>query len=241
MENTAEVLRIRVGDLASPPFISPFKITAVSVEGYYDQFALRMPAVVLDPGADPHNEKILTVWQLQTRMAREPELAQRLNKFGIDEPLERISKAQEAGLTPRQFEVLQLAVAGLSKRRIAQILGKSENTIRNQSGAAFKRLGVENRFQAFLEGVKRGLISVYKTALLVEKECQTDRIKVKKLTGRQREVLLERGLGLSKEETAKVLGISISTVKNLTAKIRRKLGVENDLQGVVLLLAEPQE
>jgi DNA-binding NarL/FixJ family response regulator len=58
-------------------------------------------------------------------------------------------------LTPRQQEVLDLVVQGKSNRDIAQELGLSENTVRVHLAGIFKVLGVSNRVEAVLVGLRR--------------------------------------------------------------------------------------
>jgi len=61
------------------------------------------------------------------------------------------AKEQEllrAGLTPRQIEVLDLLVQGLSNKAIAARLGLSEATIKSHVAASLKALNVRNRTQA---------------------------------------------------------------------------------------------
>ncbi|MGV8933747.1 MAG: response regulator transcription factor [Gallionellaceae bacterium] len=60
------------------------------------------------------------------------------------------------GLTPRQYEVLQMLLQGKSNKEIAQALILSTITVKAHIGAIFKTLRVDNRAQAIraVEGVK---------------------------------------------------------------------------------------
>ena len=52
------------------------------------------------------------------------------------------------GLTPKQFEVLQIMVQGKSNKEIAHDFNLSEATVKAHIGAIFKALKVSNRLQA---------------------------------------------------------------------------------------------
>lgn len=54
----------------------------------------------------------------------------------------------EAKLTARQKEVLDLLAAGKSNKQIAWALGISEGTVKVHVNAAFRALGVHNRVNA---------------------------------------------------------------------------------------------
>lgn len=55
-----------------------------------------------------------------------------------------------AGLTPRQNEVLQLLLRGLSNKLIARELGLSVDTVKDHVAAVLRALGVSSRTQAVL-------------------------------------------------------------------------------------------
>jgi DNA-binding NarL/FixJ family response regulator len=58
------------------------------------------------------------------------------------------SSFNEADLTARQKEVLNLLAAGKSNKQIALALGISEGTVKVHVNAAFRALGVHNRVNA---------------------------------------------------------------------------------------------
>lgn len=62
-------------------------------------------------------------------------------------------------LTEREREILQLLVEGCDNRMIAARLHLSEKTIGNRMSEIFQKLGVNNRTQAALVAVQRGLIA----------------------------------------------------------------------------------
>jgi pimeloyl-ACP methyl ester carboxylesterase/DNA-binding CsgD family transcriptional regulator len=60
---------------------------------------------------------------------------------------------REARLTPAETAILGLVVEGLDNRTIAERLGKSEKTVRNQLSGIFGKLGVNSRSQAILKAL----------------------------------------------------------------------------------------
>ena len=61
------------------------------------------------------------------------------------------------GLTAREVEVLQLVAQGRSNREIAAELYIAEKTARNHIERVYSKLGVNNRTQASLAAIDRGL------------------------------------------------------------------------------------
>jgi DNA-binding NarL/FixJ family response regulator len=57
-------------------------------------------------------------------------------------------------LTPRQQEVLELMTQGKSNRDIAQSMGLSEHTVKAHLAVIFRALGVSNRVEATLVGLR---------------------------------------------------------------------------------------
>jgi DNA-binding NarL/FixJ family response regulator len=57
-------------------------------------------------------------------------------------------------LTPRQQEVLELMAQGKSNRDIAQEMGRSEHTVKAHLAVIFRALGVSNRVEATLVGLR---------------------------------------------------------------------------------------
>lgn len=62
-----------------------------------------------------------------------------------------------AGLTSREVEVLRLVAQGRSNREIAAELVIAEKTARNHVERVYAKLGVNNRTQATLAAIDRGL------------------------------------------------------------------------------------
>jgi DNA-binding NarL/FixJ family response regulator len=63
-------------------------------------------------------------------------------------------------LTPREYEVLDLLASGLSDREIASKLGVSDATARTYTKRLLQTLGVNNRLQAVLKGVRCGMVQL---------------------------------------------------------------------------------
>jgi DNA-binding NarL/FixJ family response regulator len=69
-----------------------------------------------------------------------------------EEPLEK--------LTDREEEILKLLAAGLSNKEIAQQLSLSEGTVKNHISAILAKLHANDRTQAVLTALKRGLVDL---------------------------------------------------------------------------------
>jgi DNA-binding NarL/FixJ family response regulator len=67
-------------------------------------------------------------------------------------------RAYQSDLSPREREVIQLVVEGLSNKLIADRLNLTEATVKTHLTHIFEKLGVEDRTQAALAAVKRGIV-----------------------------------------------------------------------------------
>jgi DNA-binding NarL/FixJ family response regulator len=65
------------------------------------------------------------------------------------------SAVRDAGLTPAETMILNLVAEGLDNRSIAERLGKSTKTVRNQLSVIFSKLGVRSRSQAIVKSLSR--------------------------------------------------------------------------------------
>ena len=63
-------------------------------------------------------------------------------------------------LTPREYEVLDRLAQGLTDREIAERLVVSEETSRTYTKRLLKTLGVNNRVQAVLKGMRCGMVQI---------------------------------------------------------------------------------
>lgn len=67
-------------------------------------------------------------------------------------------RAYQSDLSPREHEVLGLIVAGLSNKLIADRLALTEATVKTHITHILEKLGVDDRTQAALAAVKRGIV-----------------------------------------------------------------------------------
>lgn len=67
-------------------------------------------------------------------------------------------RAYQSDLSPRESDVIALVVEGLSNKAIAARLGLTEATVKTHVTHIFEKLGVEDRTQAALAAVKRGIV-----------------------------------------------------------------------------------
>jgi DNA-binding CsgD family transcriptional regulator len=70
----------------------------------------------------------------------------------------RTTQANAAGLTPRQVEVLELVVAGLSNLDIAERLVLSERTVEHHVAAVLRKLGTTSRHAAARRAAELGVL-----------------------------------------------------------------------------------
>lgn len=78
----------------------------------------------------------------------------------LPHPLAKIleSRMPDSDLSPREREVLALIVAGKSNKEIAAQLGISRATVKFHVSVIFSRMGVEDRTQAAVAALQRGLV-----------------------------------------------------------------------------------
>ena len=80
----------------------------------------------------------------------------------IPPTVERVlaERTPSADLTRREREILHLIVKGLSNKGIAEALGISEGTVKWHVNTILDRLGVEDRTQAAVAALQRGLVGL---------------------------------------------------------------------------------
>jgi two-component system NarL family response regulator len=69
-------------------------------------------------------------------------------------------RAYQSDLSPREHDVLSLIVKGLSNREIAGRLDVGEATVKTHVAHILAKLGVEDRTQAVIAAIKRGILSL---------------------------------------------------------------------------------
>lgn len=77
---------------------------------------------------------------------------------------QQLLKADLHDLTPRETDVLRHLAVGRSNRDIAAALGISEETVKTHVAHLFGKLQVENRAQAAVQALKRGLVTLEELA-----------------------------------------------------------------------------
>jgi DNA-binding NarL/FixJ family response regulator len=66
-------------------------------------------------------------------------------------------RGTEAGLTPREADILELLAGGNSNREISKQLYLSEKTVKAHLASVFRKLGVTNRTQAAMMAISMGI------------------------------------------------------------------------------------
>jgi DNA-binding NarL/FixJ family response regulator len=81
-----------------------------------------------------------------------------LAEFGRLAQRESLAPGEEAELTSRERQVLELVAKGASNKEIARALVLSENTVKNHLRNILEKLHLNNRTQAAAYALKRGII-----------------------------------------------------------------------------------
>lgn len=76
----------------------------------------------------------------------------------LREPPEVEPSLAGAELTPRESEVLEMVARGMDNREIGKALYLSQHTVKNHVSSILVKLQVENRIQAAVRAVRRGLV-----------------------------------------------------------------------------------
>jgi two-component system, NarL family, response regulator LiaR len=70
------------------------------------------------------------------------------------------AKAAHEELTPREIDVLRHLALGCSNKEIADALSVGDETVKTHVGNVLAKLQAENRAQAIVQALKRGIISL---------------------------------------------------------------------------------
>jgi NarL family two-component system response regulator LiaR len=70
------------------------------------------------------------------------------------------AKVPRDDLTPRELDVLRQLALGRSNKEIADALAIADETVKTHVGNVLSKLQVENRAQAIVQALKRGLVSL---------------------------------------------------------------------------------
>jgi DNA-binding NarL/FixJ family response regulator len=102
-------------------------------------------------------EAIIDTMQGQSHI--DPQVAGKLFKHIANQPAPVLSDQKLVSrLSDREREVLRLIATGLSNTEIARTLFLSDGTVKNYVSALFSKLGVTDRTQAAIIGIRAGLV-----------------------------------------------------------------------------------
>jgi len=106
----------------------------------------------------PSAELIQTIRSVVKEGVSIPPLIEHKLLKGLRKP-DFLIGTKRANLTKREVRVLKLVASGKTNKEIAKRLFVSEKTVKNHLNHIYRKLGVKNRAQAVLEGLKRDYIS----------------------------------------------------------------------------------
>jgi len=75
-----------------------------------------------------------------------------------NEEARRLASRLSSQLSPREIEVLKLVGSGQKNKEIGESLNLVESTVKVHLASIFMKLGVSDRTQAVLAGIRRGII-----------------------------------------------------------------------------------
>ncbi|MDP3726843.1 MAG: LuxR C-terminal-related transcriptional regulator [bacterium] len=133
--------------------------------------------------------------------------------------------------TIREREVLTCFGLGMSNKQVAERLGITPATVRNHAHNAFSSLGVSDRTQAVIVGLKKGFISA--ETLTEEFDFSLFRC----LTGAEKRVLdfaIQGEQGVTNKEIGNNLGRSESTIRQTLARIYSQFDIHDKTRVAVL-------
>ncbi|HEY7124218.1 MAG TPA: AAA family ATPase [Ktedonobacterales bacterium] len=158
----------RAGGLAQPPgpMAEPF---ALEIAGDWQGAAARWTQIgcpyeqalaLSEGGADAQRQAVALFEQLgaQPAAARVRQRMRAQGRTGIPRGPRPTTRANQAGLTSREVEVLRLLAEGLSNAEIAHRLSTSPKTVDHQVSAVLAKLQVHSRLQAITVASVIGLL-----------------------------------------------------------------------------------
>ena len=106
----------------------------------------------------PSGELIQTIRSVSREGVSIPPTIEHKLLKGIRKP-DFLSGTKRAHLTKREVKILRLVASGNTNKEIVKKLFMSEKTVKNHLNHIYRKLGVKNRAQAVVEGLKRDYIS----------------------------------------------------------------------------------
>ena len=113
----------------------------------------------IDAGASSLVLKGAHLDELLTAVRRAAVTPDVFSAAGLGEAMRRRSRAPAPLLTKREAEVLTLLGEGLSVQQVARRLFLSESTVKTHVAKVYDKLGVTNRAQAIMAGIRLGLVT----------------------------------------------------------------------------------
>jgi two-component system response regulator DegU len=106
----------------------------------------------------PSGELIQTIRSVFREGVSIPPLIEHKLLKGIRKP-DFLSGTENVHLTKKEIKILKLVASGKTNKEIAKKLFVSEKTVKNHLNHVYRKLGVKNRAQAVVEGLRRDYIS----------------------------------------------------------------------------------
>ena len=145
-------------------------------------------------------------------------------------------KTSSPAFSEQERRLLTLSCRGLSNREIAEQVALAESTVKKLLHQAFRKLGASSKGRAFRICLKQGVINVldlYPIESLIN--CYVPPVPEKMiLTHRERQMLALASQGLSNQEIAEKMDISVSAVKRCLSNVFAKLGARSRVQAIWL-------
>ena len=88
-----------------------------------------------------------------------PAVTEQAQRYLVERPPEFEAAELPDRLTPREIEVLRLMAGGSSNREIADALGTTEGTVKNQASSVLSKLGVRDRTRAVFKAIELGWLT----------------------------------------------------------------------------------
>lgn len=87
-----------------------------------------------------------------------PSIAAYVLRYLREQPMHAKDEGDEAPLSPREIELLQLLARGYSNRRAAEALSLSPHTVGDHVKSIYRKLGVSSRGEAMVRAFRSGLL-----------------------------------------------------------------------------------